>query len=260
MWTTQIQEEINKLEGTAGVIIKNLRTNETFSHNPELVFPSASIIKVPILLTLLEEHKKGNIDMYAKAPLAKEEVVQGYGIIKELSEGINFSYLDYAVLMITLSDNAATNKLISALTMPVINAKIKALGMNNTGLQRKMMDFEAAKRGLDNYTTPKDMELIFEYIYHNEAECAPAMDILKAQLCNDLLPVWTNHDFLFAHKTGDLTGSKHDTGIMFLSDPIFAAVLTRDMKDNNNGVKLSNEIGRLIYEHYKPQVGLKAAF
>lgn len=250
MWYGKIEDLINKLDGEAAVIVKNLKTGEIYKYNENKVLPSASMIKVAILLELIDRSHENKINPDDTVEFEKEDIVQGYGIIKNLSSNINLTYLDCALLMITLSDNVATNKLIQTLGMDSINAKIKKIGMNNTVLQRKMMDFEAKQKGLDNYISAADLQTIFEYLY-SDSKYEIAIDILKKQLCNDLLPVLAGNDFEFAHKTGDLAGLRHDAGIMYLKDPIFVAALTNNLKKDYDGVRFMNEIGKIVRDHYE---------
>lgn len=250
MWYGKIDELINRLDGEASVLVKNLSTNDVYKYDENKIFPSASMIKVPILLELIDRSCERKINLNDVVEFKKEDIVQGYGIIKSLSPGINMTYRDCALLMIILSDNIATNKLIETLGMDSINEKIREIGMENTILQRKMMDAEAKKKGLDNFISGADLLTIFQYLYSHE-KYNIAVDILKKQLCNDLLPVLIGGNIEFAHKTGDLPGVRHDSGIMYLKSPIFIAVLTNNLKNDYDGITFSNEIGKIVYDHYK---------
>jgi len=250
MWYGKIDDLINKLDGEASVIVKNLRSGEIYKYNENKVFPSASMIKTAILLELIDRSYENRINLDNIVIFKKEDIVQGYGIIKSLSSKINLTYMDCALLMVILSDNMATNKLIQDLGMDNINAKMKKIGMKCGTLQRKMMDAEAKSRGLDNFISAADLQTIFEH-FHSHKKYDIAINILKKQLCNDLLPVLTGNDFEFAHKTGDLAGLRHDGGIMYLKDPILVIVLTNNLKRDYDGVKFINEIGKIVCDHYK---------
>jgi len=252
MWFEEAKERIAQVSGIVGFLVKNLNTGETFSVNDDLVFPSASTIKVPILLTLLDAHAAGTIDIDSPAPVTPQELVGGCGLIQHLNNAIAYTLRDHAVLMIILSDNVATNKLISTLGMDAINAKIREMGASATVLGRKMMDAEARKQGRDNFTSCRDMLKIFTYIHQNADRYADALAILKQQQLNDLLPVWTpREEYEFAHKTGELDGIRHDVGIMYLDDPIFVAFYTKELKDEHDGIRLANDLGALVYRQYK---------
>ncbi len=245
-----IEALIGDLDGDAAIVIQDLSTQATYVYNETKRFPSASLIKLPILLELFDRHAEKSICMNDIVTVKEEDIVEGYGIIKDLHRGISLSLFDYAYLMITLSDNVATNQLIQILGMDHINCKIDAIGCQNTILQRKMMDFGAKAKGLDNYTSALDLKKIFEYIYYNE-KYKPAMEILKKQLCNNLLPALIEEDIVFAHKTGDLQGLRHDAGIMFLRNPVLVIVLTNNLNNDRDGTKFLNEVGRIIYKRFR---------
>lgn len=253
MWADRVSGLIAKTEGQVGLLVKNMATAEIlFSHNANMVFPACSIIKLPILLTLIDEAVAGRVDLGQTAPLADDEVAGGCGLTRHLSKNLPLSYRDYAVFMITVSDNDATNKLITLLGIENINAKVKGLGLKNTILGRKMMDFEAKKQGKDNFTSCSDMLTVFDRFYRYTDKYEDALYILKQQQINNLLSGVLDTDaFEFAHKTGDLPRTRHDIGIMYLKEPIFIAFMSKELKSENEGHRLAHEIGALIYEYYK---------
>lgn len=253
MWTEQVGELIAQTDGQVALLVRNMRTGEIlFSHNAGMVFPACSIIKLPILLTLMDEAAAGRVDLAQTAPLAEDEAVGGCGLIRHLSKNLSLSYRDYAVFMITVSDNDAANKLITLLGMDRINARARELGLRDTVLGRKMMDFEAKKQGRDNFTSCQDMLALFDCFYSCPEQYGDALHILKQQQINNLLSGVLDLDaFEFAHKTGDLPRVRHDIGIMYLREPIFVAFMSQALRTETQGHRLANEIGALIYEHYR---------
>ena len=252
MWFEKAKQLISKVEGDIGFLVKNLATGETFAYRDDEVFPSASTIKVPILWALNDEAAEGRLDLNMACPVPPSEVVDGAGIVKFLSGNLQYTLLDHATLMIDLSDNTSTNQIIAALGMDKINAKFKDLGLKETVLGRIMMDFDARDQGRDNFTSCRDMLLIFNTIHDNPEKYAPALKILKQQILNYLLPhLIYPKDFKFAHKTGGLPSVRNDVGIMYLSVPVFVAFFAKNLKIDIQAVKLANEIGLLIYNEYR---------
>lgn len=253
MWTEQVSALIAQTEGQIGLLVKDMRSGEIlFANNADLVFPSCSLIKLPILLTLMDEAAAGRVDLAQTAPLIEAEAVGGCGLIRHLSRSLPLSYRDYAVFMITVSDNDATNKLITLLGMDRINTRIRELGMRDTVLGRKMMDFEAKRQGKDNFTSCRDLLAVFDCFYSRPERYEDALHILKQQQINNMLSGVLDLDaFEFAHKTGDLPRVRHDIGIMYLKEPIFIAFMSKELRTETDGHRLANEIGALIYEHYK---------
>ncbi|WP_343216133.1 serine hydrolase [Clostridium mobile] len=257
--TDKIKNEIEKFKGTCGVIIKNKNTGEYFEYNEEEVFPSASIIKLSILLELFKRVERGEINLKDRVAIRDEDKVGGFGILKDLDSELNVTIKDLATLMIILSDNVATNMLIDILNMDSINNTVKDLGMKDTVLGRKMMDGEAKKRGIDNYTSAKDTLIILES-YLNSSKVAELssntqdiiLDILIKQQCNNKLPLLMPKGIIFGHKTGDLPGVEHDTGILFSKEgDIVIVVLTKDLIDNSDGIEFNNIVGKIVTEYYR---------
>ncbi len=83
--------------------------------------------------------------------------MRGGGILQELGDGVSLSWRDLAVLMIGWSDNEATNVLVRRVGMDAVNARLDGLGLPHTRLRRLMMDLEAARRGDENVSTPREI-------------------------------------------------------------------------------------------------------
>ena len=122
---------------------------------------SASMIKVFILAATLEEENKGAINGKQEIILNESMKVGGAGILNRMEEGTPFSVNTLLELMITESDNTATNIIIDLVGMDKINQYIQKEGYIDTVLQRKMMDSTAIKNGMENYTSVKDLGQLF---------------------------------------------------------------------------------------------------
>jgi len=249
MWIEQAKSLIAATDALIGLLVKNLRTKEVlFSHNAEMVFPSASVIKVPILLALMREAEMRRLDLGEALPVSEENLVED-SLVHAMTRGLALPWRDHALFMIALSDNASANHIISRLGFDPVNAMIRDLGMTSTVLCRKMMDLEARSLGNDNYTSCSDMCVLFEHLHDNSSKYKEALDILKNQIHNNLLSGLLDPDaFEFAHKTGCLPHTLLDTGIMYLRDPIFVAFMSKELKKEKDGYRLAHELGLLIYE------------
>lgn len=251
----KIEELVREIEGTGAVVIKDLSSGHKFDFREDEVFPIASLIKLTILWELFVRIEKGEISLSDFHVLSESDKVGGFGVLKELHEGLTLTIEDIAKLMIILSDNVATNILIDKLGMEAINETSQFLGLKDTKLQRKMMDADAKARGLDNYSTAVDVARILELYATSDLLSKESrnkmIDILKRQQCNNKFPRFLPEDYQLAHKTGDLPGTEHDAAIFEFSDrKVITVVLTKDLKDNEDGVKLCNDIGKLIYDAY----------
>jgi beta-lactamase class A len=244
-----------KIDGTVGFVLQDLRKNFRRDWNAEEVFPAASVIKLTILWELFRRVDEGELSLHEEMELRETAKVGGFGILKEMHPGLRPSLEDLATLMIILSDNMATNILIDLLGMEAINRTATELGLHKTVLQRKMMDGEAKARGLDNFTSPEDMaHLLWHYMESpdlSESSRKIMLNILLRQQCNNKLPLRMPLGAPLAHKTGDLPGTEHDVGILLLpKQPIILVVMTKDLSRNQDGIAFCNKVGELLYTTY----------
>ena len=146
----EIYRILSGLAGTVGLYVEDCQSGEIFTINPEHVFPSASVIKVPMLALLMRDAQQGLVDLDAPAPSTP---ATGWrtGILCELGTDYTPSLRDLAKLMIVLSDNIATNEIMDVIGMERFNSFCREMGYQNITLMRKMMDFEAIQQGKNNY-------------------------------------------------------------------------------------------------------------
>lgn len=218
------------------VLVKALSGDVLFEHQAAQSMPSASLIKVPILLLLLEQAAQGHRTLNDVLPVPAARV-GGTGILHALPSVQAMSLRDLAHLMITLSDNVATNLLIDALGMEVINAWCVGNGLAHTRIERRMMDAEARARGLDNWTTAQDACAVLEQLLPGRTRLPPelsrlGLEMLAEQHSRDAFPAQLPPDACLAHKTGALSGLRHDAGILTLNGhSVVLAVLADGFQD-----------------------------
>lgn len=193
------------------------------------VMPSASLIKVPIMACAFRMEKKGDLSFDQTYPVYG--CVEG-GSFYGVAEGTDVSVYTLLFHMIVESDNTCTNMLIDILGFDAINEEIRRQNMNHTQLRRKMMDFDAARRGNENVTSPGDMGLLFYNLASGtcvDVERDQAMRrILAQQEDNCILPAQIPHTVLVEHKTGELDGLYHDCGIVWKQDRPYVCCLMAD--------------------------------
>lgn len=251
----QIEKEILNAEAKISLLIEDLDTDEIlFSHEAEKAVVSASIIKVPILLTALELIQEGryspdSIIEISEADILKDSEVFEYG-------AGSYTLEELLVWMIINSDNSATNCLIDLLTIERINDFCRRLSLKSTKLERKMLDFKAMEAGWNNYTSAKDMEIVFRALYYKSiltpGICDYAISILGRQRHKQLAMRYIADDVIIAHKTGDLDFLKHDVGIFFLDKTkYYLGAFVTDASSDVYAQKWIGRISKLVYEYYK---------
>jgi beta-lactamase class A len=246
-----------RLEGVMGFAIKDLTTGETFLRQPDTVFPQASSIKIAVLLELMRQAQEGDLSLDEKHTIQRSETLteDRDPILGMLGDGtVTMSLRDLAVFMIVLSDNSATNILIDRLGRDRINAGIARLGLKETKLRRHMLDIEAARRGDENVSTPREMMTLLEKVHAGQAlDAAHTQEFLsilrlpKESAFNKALPSTA----VVADKPGWLGGVRCDSGIVEIRGrPFILSVMTTYLARDEDGERAIQEVARLAFAYF----------
>ena len=241
------------LDGVLGVASIDLTSGRTLSYNADDVFPTASSIKIPIMIQLFRDERAGKFSFGDKATLGPKDNAGGSGgpLQKTLDKGpVTVTIRELLEDMIQYSDNSATNKLIDLVGMDRVNALIKELGMQQTRLRRKMMDIAAAKRGDENVSTPMEMARIVKSIYDNKAA--------DPRSCQEMLAIMKKVDAYMrpaipsgievASKPGDLDGVRTETGLVLLPGrPFIVSVMSTYLNDRVNPV---GQVTGIVFDYF----------
>lgn len=231
-----LEDDLIRFKGEAGIVIIALNTNLDISFNKNRLFPSASLVKVPIMLACFKAAREGKINLKDNLTLSSSYKVSGSGILKTMPSGSAVSIEKLIEHMITDSDNTATNMLIGLLGFDYLNKSFKGFGLKNTNLSRKMMDFISRKHGVENYTTAEDMAYILEMLYRkrflSKDISERCLTLLKQQKLNDRIPARLPSDTVVAHKTGLERKVCHDAGIVFAGGDFLVCVLTKNAENS----------------------------
>ncbi|MBR3229366.1 MAG: serine hydrolase [Clostridia bacterium] len=250
-------DSIIKYSGeNVSAIIKDINSQEyIYKFNSDTKLISASTIKVPIMLAILEEVRQGNISLDAELLVKSEDVTYNTKVFENGEK--RYSIYELINWMIINSDNTATNVLIRKIGMDKINSYIlNELKVKSTSLQRYMLDFEAVKEGLNNYMSQEDMLIIFTKLFNkkilNDDLCEKAVNILYNQRGQYRIMRYIYEPVKFAHKGGALDYLGHDVGVMNINDKLYyVGISVYDSKDKEGNNRLFGNLGREIYEYLK---------
>lgn len=245
---------LKKFPGQAGVVVKDLKTNWEISFNKNTLFPSASVVKIPVMLACFNAANEGRIALKDTLVLQNSYKVLGSGVLKATPEGTILSISRLIELMICHSDNTATNMLINLLGFDYLNDYFKKFGLKNTNLSRKMMDFKKRRNGRENYTTASDMAYALEKIYQGEVlnsdVSGQCLLFLKRQKLRDRLPAKLPTNIIVMHKTGLEYRVCHDVGIIPTPKGDFlVSVLTKGARYSRVAKNLIADIALYVYNH-----------
>jgi beta-lactamase class A len=239
----RIQDIAARVDGVAGYLIVDQSSGSRIAHLERETFPTASTIKLAIVYELFKQVEEGKLRLEETMILERAKAVGGSGILFELGTP-TLSIRDYATLMVTLSDNTATNVLIDRLGMEAITKRMQGLGLNGTKLRRHMMDTAAARRGDENVSTPDEIVRLLQQMP------AAGLELLKKPKESRLrkgLPSGT----VVADKPGELEGVRVDAGIVYAKNrPYVFCVMTTFLKEEAEGERAIEEMSRTAFEHF----------
>lgn len=217
-----------------------------FSHRADEQVPSASVIKIPILIELMEKVKTHEIDLDKIHTLTNAEKTGGSGILANFAEGKQLTIREIAQEMIRSSDNTATNILIHKIGMEAINLNLVKLGMIKTRLNRLMMDTEAVKQGRENYINVVEINSLMRLIFNKKVATPTLCDEMISMLknCADSATIPRNlpKDLIIAHKTGSLPYVRGDAAIIYTPKPFIISIFIEGF---NNEPAVEKAIGDL---------------
>src|SRR5437899_12749594 len=263
---TRVEEIAARLDGLMGVAILDLTDGRILLRNADRVFPTASSIKIAILLELYRQDQEARAGAKGKARLEDiytfdpKDLVEDSQIMAGLTPGVTrVTNRDLAQFTVAVSDNAATNVLIDRVGMQNVNATLHSLGLSKTILRRKMMDIAAARRGDENVATPQEMVRLLEMIYKGKALNKELTDELITQLKtlkkDSYLSYELPADVELGDKPGSLDGVRNDSGIIFAHNRPFAiSVMTAYDSDEKAAERAISGVALEAY-HYLDKRG-----
>lgn len=224
------------------------------SQNKNRQIPSASIIKIPILVVLLQLEEKGKLDMGEKLELREGDKVGGAGELQHQPAGIFYTLDQLAEEMIRISDNVATNLLIRVVGMETVQHWLSDNGFQATQLNRLMMDFDAIAEGRQNYTSPEEISNMLASLYAGaylgEKATAKLMGLLLKCADASMIPAKLPEGVRVAHKTGVLDYVRGDAGIILGDSPLVLSVFVEGFESSEQAQEVIATIARMAYDGF----------
>lgn len=268
--------------GRMGLMAKNLRTGEVLAVNADEKFPTASVIKVPIMVEYFYQVAEGKISPTRHMQLTDDNKWGGSGLLQFFHGSVPVQLADAVMLMITISDNTATNLVIDALgdthakKLAAVNERMLRLGLKNTRLLNKLLSWETKTDAPESIrygigvSTPADMVLLLEKMARGElvdSTASRAMrELLMRQQFNDMIPRFLPFGHApglhVAHKTGAVTAVRADVGLVYSEAADFAIAIfidqQQDRRDSpdNNAVLAAARAARMVWNYFTGDSGL----
>lgn len=286
--SSAVLRELRLLEetygGHLGLMAKDLATGRVVRYNDSERFPTASLIKLPVMGAAFDLADRGGLILGQRITLTAADRVGGSGILQSLSDSASITLLDALTLMTVLSDNTATNLVLDRLAgthderLAVVNDFLIARGLKDTRLLNRLYSVatkkespEAIRYGI-GVTTPADMVSFLEQLYRKTLVSAPSCDamigILKKQFYEDGIPRFLPYrecaTLEVAHKTGFVQETKTDAGIITSDRGDFAMAVFVDknadhsLNSDNRASVLIARAARTVWNHFTGMTGFDA--
>ncbi len=248
----ELAHEVKRTEsmGVVGVGVI-APSGERWSHNGGRRFGAASTVKIPLMIEVFRGIDRGERSLDDRLRLSDDDIAAGSGVLLHLHRGIEVTIADLLYLMISISDNSATNVLIRQVGMEAVNRTMTELGMTDSVLAREMKGRPALPEEGENWATPDDYAVVVKSILDGRAasaaSCAAMLDLLakqqNARRIARYLP--ESDDVRWGSKTGSVKGVTNDVG--FVQTPVgmlVIAVFCEGFPDQHLGEQAIGDIAR----------------
>lgn len=241
---------------TAGVFAVDLNSGEYSELNGYHQFPAASIIKVPVLIALLSAQDKHLVDPNQQLELRKDLMVGGSGILQWRPVGSKISVRDAAELMITRSDNTATNLIIDLLGgIEKFNPLFKQWGLKETQLNAWLPDLSGM-----NKTSPYELAYLVGRLHKGELLTKQSHDWMFNTMQHvrnkSLIPSGLGKGATIAHKTGDIGSMVGDAGIVWCANGkcYLIAIQVERPHNDRRANSLVRKLSKIVYEGFTGEI------
>ena len=250
-------------KGDVGIYVKDLHTGKFASINADSIFPTASMVKVPILIGIMDKLNKGELKYHQELTYKDSLLYAGSDLLASLKNNEKVELSKVIMLMLTTSDNTASLWLQSlAGTGTRINQILDSIGYTATRVNSRTPGREA---GRDKFgwgqTSPKEMATLFETLANRTLMDATSSEKMLRLLGRNY---WDEEalsqippDVFVASKNGAVNASRSE--VVYVSGKnaryVFC-ICTKNNKDtswesNNEGWELARKVSKLLWETYR---------
>jgi beta-lactamase class A len=248
-----VEPIIREAEGSGGSVGVTLvaPNGDTYTHNGDRRYGAASTVKIPLMIEIYRQIDRGERSLDDRYVLVHEERAVGSGVMLELHAGMEFTLNDLIYLMISISDNTATNILIDYAGMEAVNATMRSLGMERSTLGRKMKGRPAQGDEQENWATSNDYAKVVQALLDDRAasadSCARMVAMLEKQQNKRRISRYLpeSEEIRWGTKTGSVRGVTNDAGFITTgTGTLIVSVFCENLPDQHVGEKVIGDITR----------------
>jgi beta-lactamase class A len=260
----EVEKLCNGFRGVTGVYVKNLRTGKTVSYHADTVFPTASMVKIPILVGIMDKIHRGELGYHQELVYRDSLLYPGEDILGSFKDSQRVQLSKVIMLMLTTSDNTASLWLQQlAGTGTRINQLLEQSGYAKTRVNSRTPGRELDRKEFGwGQTTPREMATLLETIYKGgiiSPEISSWMIRLLGRNYWDEEGLSQIPPYIFtASKNGAVDKSRSETIlVMAPHGPYVFSVITKDQVDEswepgNEGFVLARKLSRMLWNYFEP--------
>jgi beta-lactamase class A len=265
----KLQQKLNDLtknfKGDVGIYVRHLKTGKTAAINADTLFPTASMIKVPIMIGLFDKIHKGELDYHQELVYRDSLLYPGEDILGAFGDSARISLSKVVMLMITTSDNTASLWCQQmAGTGTAINSWLAQNGFTHTRVNSRTPGRQPNQKQYGwGQTTPREMAQLLVMIREGKVISPDASE----RMYRNLTRIYWDGEALSqipptvqaASKQGAVNQSRSEVALVNApsGDYVFC-VITKNQQDeswehNNAGYVLLRNVSRLLWQHFEPK-------
>lgn len=268
---TKIEDILKRFDGDAGVYVRNLKTGQSVAIRADELFPTASMVKVPILISIFAKIEAGELNYLDKFAYDESRLYEGEDILGSFKNREKITLSRLILLMITMSDNTASLWLQQiAGSGTEVNARMEKMGFKKTRVNSRTAGREKEREAYGwGQTTPREMAELLVMIRTGKAISESASEEMYRVLCN----IYWNSEALSqippfvqaASKSGSVSQSKSEVVLVNgpSADYVFC-IMTNNQKNSgyeyeNDGFVLVRNMSKLLWEYFERGTDWKPA-
>ncbi len=264
---SKLQETLKGFNGVVGVYVKNLKTNKFVAINADTIFPTASMVKIPIMVGTFDKILKGELK-YDQELTYKDSLHYDDGIVGSLKDGAKIELNKVMMLMCTVSDNTGSLWLQAMARGTRINAIMDSLGLKNTRVNSRTAGREAYRTEYGwGQTTPREMAELLTMIRQRKVFSADASDRMYRNLGRQF---WDGEglsqlpeNIKYGSKNGAVNRSRSEVVLVHAPHGEYVyCIITKKQTDEswkreNEGYELHRKVAALLWNYYEPKSKFK---
>lgn len=243
-----VEKQLDLENGHYAIFIQSLvDSDKSYYLNENEILPAASLYKLYLLAAAMEKVEKGELKMDTEITSNTDRLESELGFVdfgyEEVEGDITYTLEDILHRIATISDNYASIMLVDKIGWDAVQNQARLLGSNSTTIKDPIS------------TTAGDTGNYFKKLYHGEVVSRQASDkiiqLLSESKLNSRIPKLLPEGLKIAHKTGELSRIRHDSGIVFLEGkPYVIVLMTTDIKGEDTATETQANISKAVYDYF----------